>query len=113
MKNTLYFILKAIFFLEIFKFLSRIFAYVEKRLDKKAYLIFKIYDATNWATNNYNTNIIQYLNQTMEFGQLIQYHMRYIFLEKSYTAFAGEARSRPFYKKSKLRIFLDQQFEML
>ena len=58
MKNTLYFILKAIFFLEIFKFLSRIFAYVEKRLDKKAYLIFKIYDATNWATNNYNTHII-------------------------------------------------------
>ena len=49
----------------------------------------------------------------MEFGQLIQYHMRYIFLEKSYTAFAGEARSRPFYKKSKLRIFLDQQSEML
>ena len=51
-------------------------------------------------------------NQTMRFGLLIKY-MTNIFLEKSYTKFGGEASLRPFYKKSKLRISLDQQFEML
>ena len=51
--------LKTLFVLEIFKFLSWIFGYVEKRLDKKVKVNFKIYDVTDW-TNNYNTNIIEY-----------------------------------------------------
>ena len=36
---------------------------------------FKIYDMIDWTTNNYNTNIVQYLkkgNQTMKFGQLVE-----------------------------------------
>ena len=34
MKNTFYFTLKALFFLEIFIFASSLFGYVEKWLDK-------------------------------------------------------------------------------
>ena len=36
MKNAFYFMLKALFVLETFTFLSRFFGYAEKRLDKKA-----------------------------------------------------------------------------
>ena len=34
-------------------------------------------------------------NQAMKFGQLIEYYMRNIFLEKSYTKCGGETISRP------------------
>ena len=47
-------------------------------------------------------------NQTMKFGQLIEYNMRNIFVEKSYTKCGGETVTRPFSKKSKLSISLDQ-----
>ena len=46
-------------------------------------------------------------NQTMKFGQLIEFNMKNIFLEKSYTKCGGENSPRPFSKKSKLSIFLD------
>ena len=36
MKNVFYFMLKALFVLEILTFLSWLFGYVEERLDKKA-----------------------------------------------------------------------------
>ena len=55
--------LKALFIFEIFTFLPWLFAYVEKRLDEKAKINFKIYDVTDWTTNNCNTHIAQYLNQ--------------------------------------------------
>ena len=42
MKNAYYFMLKAVFVLKISKFLSRIFGQVEKRLDQKEKLNFKI-----------------------------------------------------------------------
>ena len=35
----------------------------------------------------------------MKFGQLIEYNIRNIFLEKSYSKCGGEASHRPFYKK--------------
>ena len=38
-------------------------------------------------------------NQAMNFGQLIAYSMRNIFLEISYTKCRDEASPRPFYKK--------------
>ena len=47
-------------------------------------------------------------NQTMKFGQLIEYNMRNIFVEKSYTKCAGETIPRPLSKKSKLSVSLDQ-----
>ena len=47
-------------------------------------------------------------NQVMKFDQLIEYNMRTIFVEKSYTKWAGETIPRPLSKKSKLNISLDQ-----
>ena len=44
----------------------------------------------------------------MTFGQLIEYNMRNIFIEKSYTKRAGETIRRPLPKKSKFNISLDQ-----
>ena len=41
-------------------------------------------------------------NQTMKFSQLIEYNLRSIFLEKSYTKSDKVTRPRPFSKKSKL-----------
>ena len=44
----------------------------------------------------------------MKCGQLIEYDMRNIFLEKSGTKCGGDIIPRPFSKKSKLSISLDQ-----
>ena len=49
----------------------------------------------------------------MKFGQLIEYNMRHIFLEKSYTNCGGETIPRPFSEKSKLGLSLDQQSKYL
>ena len=46
-------------------------------------------------------------NHTMEFGELIEYIM------KSYTKWGGETIPRPFSKKLKLIISLDQQSKVL
>ena len=115
MKNAFYFMLKAFSVLVIFKFLSWLFGYVEKPLDKKTMVNFKVYEVTNWTANDYNTHIAQYLkskgDQTIK--QLTEYNMRNIFLEKSYTKCGGETCLRPFRKKSKLSISLDQRSEIL
>ena len=47
-------------------------------------------------------------NQAIKFGQLIEYNMRSIFVEKPYTKCVGETIPRPLSKKSKLSISLDQ-----
>ena len=47
-------------------------------------------------------------NQTMKFGQLIEYIMKKMFVEKSYTKCGGETIPRPLSEKSKLSISLDQ-----
>ena len=44
----------------------------------------------------------------MEFGQLMEYNMKNVFLEKSYTKYGGETISRPLSKISKLSVYLDQ-----
>ena len=49
----------------------------------------------------------------MEFGQLIEYNMRNIFLEKLYTKCGGETIPRNFSEKTKLSIFLDQLSKVL
>ena len=49
----------------------------------------------------------------MKFGQLIEYNIRNIFAEKSYTKCAGVTIPRPLSKKSKLSISLDQQCKVL
>ena len=45
-------------------------------------------------------------NQTVKFGQLIEYNMRKI--EKLYPKYGRETSPKPFSKKSKLSISLDQ-----
>ena len=47
-------------------------------------------------------------NQVMKFVQVIEYDIRNISLEKQYTKCVREASPRPFYKNSKLSIFLNQ-----
>ena len=49
----------------------------------------------------------------MEFGQLIEYNMRNIFLEKLYTKCGGETIPRNFSEKTQLSIFLDQLSKVL
>ena len=44
----------------------------------------------------------------MKFDQLIEYNMRNVFLEKSYTKCGREFITRPFSKKSKLSMSSDQ-----
>ena len=63
MKNAFYFMLKALFVLEIFTFLSRPFGYLEKRFDEKAVINFKNYDVTDWTKNNYSAQTTQYLKK--------------------------------------------------
>ena len=61
MKDAFYFVLKALFVLEIFTFLSWIFGYVEKRLGKKIMVNFKTYDVTDCSY--YNRHATQYLER--------------------------------------------------
>ena len=49
----------------------------------------------------------------MRFGQLLEYNMRNIFVEKSYTKCAGETIPRPLSKKSKLSKSLDEKCNVL
>ena len=49
----------------------------------------------------------------MKFGHSIEYNMRKNFHEKSYTKCGGKTIPRPFSKKSKLSISLDQSFKVL
>ena len=107
MKNAFYFNLKVFLVVKIFNFLSWLFDHVKKRLDEKDNVNFKIHDVTTWLTNNCNaqlTNISRSKDkQTMKFGQLIEYNMRNIFLEKFYRKCGGDTIPRAFSKKSKLR----------
>ena len=52
-------------------------------------------------------------NQAMKFGQLTEYNMRNLFLEKLHTKCCRETISRPFSKKSKLSISLYQYSKVL
>ena len=87
MKNTFYFMLKTLFFLEIFTFLSWLFGYVEERLDKKLWLISKFVipqSAQQIIAIHILPNISRSKgNQAMKFNQLIEYNMRNIFHNKN------------------------------
>ena len=52
-------------------------------------------------------------NQILKFGKLIECSLRKIFLEKLYSKCGGKIIPRPFFKKPKLSIFLDQYFKVL
>ena len=63
--------LKVLFVLEIFTFLSRLLGYFEKYLDKKAKLNFKIYDVIDWTINSYITHTTQSLKKFRQSGNEI------------------------------------------
>ena len=103
MENVFYFMLKALFVLQIFTFLYGLFGYVEKRLDKKAMVSFKVYDVTDWTANDCNIHILANIsrnkgNQAIKFRQLMEYNMRNIFFEKSCTKYGGKGSPRSFYE---------------
>ena len=58
---------------------------LEKNLDQKDQVNFKIRDVTTWLTKNYNTHIAHISwskdNQTMKLGELIEYNKRDIFFK--------------------------------
>ena len=72
--HVFYFILKALFNLNIFNVLYLLFVYEERRLDQKVNVNTVIYNVTDWTTKSYNTNIVKCLKkkniQAMKFGQL-------------------------------------------
>ena len=50
-------ITNSVFVVPIFRFCTDFFGHVEKKLDKKASVNFKLYGFTYRETNNYNTHI--------------------------------------------------------
>ena len=103
-KNAFYFMLKAVFVLKIISFLSSLFGYVEKRLDKKVKVNFKMYDVTELITITIITiHMLSKISrskckQTMEFCQQIEYNMRNIFLEESFQIVVEKLVPDPFVK---------------
>ena len=96
MKNYFYFTLKALFVLNIFIFLSWHSGY---GLDKKDRLISEF-----MTSQPEKQTIAIYIlpnisrtkdNQTMKFGQLIEYNMGNTFLKNSYTMYGGETIPSP------------------
>ena len=58
MENVFYFMLKAFFVLEIFKFFPDFSYHVERRVDNKTQV-----NLTDWITKNYHPHIVQYLKK--------------------------------------------------
>ena len=104
-------------FSRYFNFLSWLFGHVAKQFDQKHKVNFKFWDITVWLRNNCNTHITQYREKqskrTIKFGQLTEYNMINIFLEKSYIGCGGETGPRPFSEKFKLSISLDQYSDQI
>ena len=51
-KNGFYFIIKALFILKVFKFLSLIFGHVEEQFDKETKFNFELHGVTDWKKYN-------------------------------------------------------------
>ena len=102
MNSAPHFILKPLFVPNIFTFLSWIFRHVEKNeLIRKIRLISKFMTSQpgqQAITKHIFPNISQSKgNQTIKFGQLIEYSNRNIFLRKSYRKWGSETGSRPLF----------------
>ena len=81
MKNAFYYMLKALVVVEIFTIVSRRFTYVEKWLDNKAMVNFKMYCISKTVPNILRSKG----NPAIKFGQLIKQNIKNIFLEKLYS----------------------------
>ena len=94
-KNAFYFMLKAYFVLEIFKFFSRLFGYTKTWLDEKAKVNFKMYDVTGWTTNNYNTLIAKYLRKERQSSNEIWLKLSKYFFSETMRKMRQYTSSRP------------------
>ena len=54
------------------------------------------------------TDFLLHFSGGKKYAGRYKYNMRNIFFEKSYTKCGGKTIPRPFFKKSKLNIYLDQ-----
>ena len=81
--------LKAVFVLEILTFLSCFFDYVEIQLGKSKFMTSQS-EQQKMTIHTFSNISRGKGNQTVKFGQLIEYNMANIFLEKSYTKFSEE-----------------------
>ena len=89
LKITFLFYIKAFFVLKVFAILSWYSGHVGK-----AKVNFKIFDFTNWIANNCNTIFLNNSgsngNQAMKYGQLIEYYVRKISVQKSWRKWGRE-----------------------
>ena len=60
-KNAFYFILKALFAVKIFRFLSGLFGHAGKATRLESNVNLEVHDFTPWFRNNFN--IVQYLTK--------------------------------------------------
>ena len=88
-----YFIVKALFLLKLFTFLSWLFGYAEKRLEMQANVNFKIYVVTDWT----------YCPISQEVKAVRQCNLVY---ENSCSEYGEEASPSPFYKKKQNWVYL-------
>ena len=101
MKNASYFILKALLVLKIFCFLSRLFGHLEKN----GLIRRRLTSESKTSQPGLRTVTIHILlniseskdNQTMKFGQLIEYYKRNIFLQKLCEKWGRETSPRPLF----------------
>ena len=83
MINVFYFILKALFVLKIFKFLSRLFGHIGKTAWLENSKLMTSQPGSQTIAIHILPNILQSKgNQTMKFGQLIEHNKRNIFSSK-------------------------------
>ena len=100
MKNVFYLIWKALFILKLFKFLYWLLGTVKKNgLIRKIRLTSKFMTSQHGyqaITRNMLPNISRNKgNQTMKFGQLIEYNKKNFFLKLSHRKCGRETSSRP------------------
>ena len=95
MKNAFYFVFKDLFILQIFTFLSIFFGYVKKTWEK-VMADFKMYDVTDWTTNDYHTIFPNISRSKENQADHKIYSMRNILLQKSYTKYGEKLVVDPF-----------------
>ena len=118
MKNAFCFTSKALFVFKIIQFLSRLLSLAIKQLDQKKKKLISKFMTSQPGKQTIVIHVLPNIlrnsdNQAMKFGQLREYNMKNIFLEKPYRKWGGETSLRPFSEKLKLGISLDHQSEFL
>ena len=102
MKNAFYFILKALFVLKIFRFLSWLFDHVEKTVLIRKIMLISKFMMSQPGQQTITIHTLPYIsqskgNETIKFGQLIEYSRRNIFLQRSYRKWGRKTSSRPLF----------------